>query len=100
MTTTRITLSLALLACAGCATPESTTTRTTAVSAEQHGTYVRHDRPVKVINGKRYVFIPGELGSNLPARWVPEDSPAAQNAPATQTVDSRAIQDLQTGGQH
>lgn len=100
MTIIRTTLSLALLALAGCATPESTTTTTTAVRTEQHGTYVRHDRPVKIINGKRYVFIPAELGSSIPARWVPEDSPAAQNAPATQTVDPRTIQDLQTGGQH
>ncbi len=100
MTMTRITLGLALLAFAGCATPESTTTTTTAVSTEQHGSYVRNNRPVKIIGGKRYVFIPAELGSNVPARWVPEDSPAAQNAPATQGVDRRAIQDLQTGGQH
>ena len=101
MTILRITLSLALLALAGCATPESTTTtRTTAVSTEQHGTYVRQNRPFKIIGGKRYVFIPAELGSNVPARWVPEDSPAAQNAPATQTVDPQTIQNLPTGGQH
>lgn len=99
MTITRITLSVALLAVAGCVPPVSTTTTTTtAVSSEQHGTYVRNNRPVKIIGGKRYVFVEAGLGSNMPARWVPEDSPAAQNAPATQTVDPGTIQNLQTGG--
>ncbi|MGH8163289.1 MAG: hypothetical protein ACREP1_03020 [Rhodanobacteraceae bacterium] len=76
-----------------CGTTE-TTTPTATTSA--HGTYVETDRPVKIINGKRYVFVPAELGSNVPGRWVPEDSAAAQ-ASATQAISAKQLQDLQGG---
>ena len=32
---------------------------------------------VKVINGKRYVWVPGPIGSNMGGRWVEEGSEAA-----------------------
>ncbi|MBA2271444.1 MAG: hypothetical protein H0W20_12750 [Chthoniobacterales bacterium] len=32
---------------------------------------------VKIINGKRYVWVPGPIGSNIRGRWVEEGSEAA-----------------------
>jgi hypothetical protein len=33
---------------------------------------------VKVMNGKRYVWVPGSLGSNMGGRWVEEGTEAAK----------------------
>ncbi|HEY2800208.1 MAG TPA: hypothetical protein VGI85_06415 [Chthoniobacterales bacterium] len=77
-----------------CGTSE---TNTPTATTTEHGTYVRTDRPVRIINGKRYVFVPGELGSNVPGRWVPEDSAAAQTPPATRALNTKQLQDLQGG---
>ena len=35
---------------------------------------------VKVMNGKRYVWMPPELGSNMGGKWVPEGSPGVPRA--------------------
>ena len=35
---------------------------------------------VKIINGKRFVWMPPELGSNMGGKWVPEGSPGAPKA--------------------
>lgn len=77
----------------GCATTETATT----VPTSKNSGYVSR-REVNIINGKRYVFVPGDLGSNIPGRWVPEDSPAAQLPSATREVDRSSIQQIQGGG--
>ena len=38
---------------------------------------------VKIINGKRYVWMAPELGSNVGGKWVPEGSPGAPAANTT-----------------
>ena len=38
---------------------------------------------VKIINGKRYVWMPPEMGSNMGGKWVPEGSPGAPAANTT-----------------
>ena len=35
---------------------------------------------VKIMNGKRFVWMPPELGSNMGGKWVPEGSPGAPKA--------------------
>ena len=35
---------------------------------------------LKIMNGKRYVWMPPELGSNIGGKWVPEGSPGAPRA--------------------
>ena len=35
---------------------------------------------VKIINGKRFVWMPPEMGSNMGGKWVPEGSPGAPKA--------------------
>jgi hypothetical protein len=72
------------------------TTETATMPLSNNSGYVSQ-REVKVINGKRYVFVPGELGSNIPGRWVPEDSPAAQLPSATREVSRSTIQEIQGG---
>ncbi len=47
---------------------------------------------VKYINGKKYVWVAGELGSNLGGRWVDASSPAAQHVTG---FDQKGIRDLQ-----
>jgi hypothetical protein len=75
----------------GCnATPTATTTSTSNRTAATRG-----DRDVKIINGKRYVYVRPELGSNIPGRWVLESSAAAQLARQTGTLDEGSFQKTQ-----
>ena len=46
-------------------------------------------------NGKRMVWIPKKLGSNLAGHWVPEDSAEAKEWKTRGTVSTKSIQDLQ-----
>ncbi|MEO6870674.1 MAG: carboxypeptidase-like regulatory domain-containing protein [Chthoniobacterales bacterium] len=48
---------------------------------------------VKYVNGKKFVWVQGELGSNLGGRWVDANSPEGRNV---QNVDTKSIQDLQS----
>lgn len=67
---------------------QTTTTRTTSTATD--------NGHVKIVNGKRYVYVQPELGSNLPARWLPEDSAAAQQSSSVETGTAesmRAIKD-------
>ncbi|MBA2432425.1 MAG: hypothetical protein H0V56_09985 [Chthoniobacterales bacterium] len=54
---------------------------------------------VKIINGKRFVWMPPELGSNMGGKWVPEGSPGAPRANITKgnQDDLKRMQDF--GGQ-
>ncbi|HEY2799561.1 MAG TPA: carboxypeptidase-like regulatory domain-containing protein [Chthoniobacterales bacterium] len=47
---------------------------------------------VKYINGKKYVWEEGEMGSNLGGRWVDANSPEAQNVTL---IDRKGIQEFQ-----
>ena len=47
---------------------------------------------VKIINGKRYVWMPAVTGSNMPGRWVPEGS--AVTAYNLQSANPDAVQQL------
>ncbi len=47
---------------------------------------------VKFINGKKYVWIPGSLGSNLGGHWAEAGSAEAR---AVQNVDNQQVQDYQ-----
>lgn len=51
---------------------------------------------VKVVNGKRYIWVTGGTGSNLGGRWVEEGSPEAlnlsrMNAQGVQNMQDRAM---------
>lgn len=48
---------------------------------------------VKVVNGKRYVWVSGGTGSNLGGRWVEEGTPEARNVGRLSTDSVRSIQD-------
>ena len=78
---------------AGCNTTQTTSTTTTS---ETHRAATTGDEPgIKIINGKRYVFIRPELGSNIPGRWVLESSAEAQLARQAGTIDRGTIQRTQ-----
>lgn len=55
-----------------------------------------------MINGEPYVYVTGELGSNMPGRWVPQNSAAAQDdtARSSQAVSRDTVQQWQTAGYH
>ena len=46
-------------------------------------------------DGKKMVWVPPALGSNLPGRWVEEDSAAAQEAKTRGTLRKDQVQKLQ-----
>jgi hypothetical protein len=46
-------------------------------------------------NGKKMVWIPKQLGSNLPAHWAEADSAEARAASAAGTLSTKTIQDQQ-----
>ncbi|MGH7939300.1 MAG: hypothetical protein ACRD5Z_22170, partial [Bryobacteraceae bacterium] len=48
---------------------------------------------VRVVNGKRYIWSPGEVGSNLGGRWVEERSASAQHVVGLALSDFRKLQD-------
>jgi hypothetical protein len=52
---------------------------------------------VKYINGKKYVWVEGNLGSNLGGRWVEANSPEGQRV---ENVSTKALQDLQGRSQN
>ena len=79
-----IASSVALSACE----TQKTTTTTGAASLSGNG-------PVRIINGKRYVWVAPELGSHLPGRWVPEDSMAAQGNSSVETGNADAVRRFQ-----
>ncbi len=74
----------------GCAASNETASTTARTSSTSSGA------KVKIINGKRYVWVAPELGSNMPARWVPEDSPAVQAARQTGTLDPSVLTNTQS----
>ena len=47
----------------------------------------------RVIDGKRYVWLPAELGSNLPGRWAEEGLGPARNIIYWGTMELRKMQD-------
>jgi hypothetical protein len=49
-------------------------------------------------NGKKMVWIPKKLGSNLPAHWAAEDSPEAKEAMTQSSYSTKNIQDKQAQG--
>jgi hypothetical protein len=46
-------------------------------------------------NGKRMVWIPKQLGSNLPAHWAEADSAEAKAASVANTISNKTIMDQQ-----
>ena len=46
-------------------------------------------------NGKKMVWIPPMLGSNMPGRWVEEDSAAAKESKTRPTMDRNEVQRIQ-----
>lgn len=49
-------------------------------------------------NGKKMVWIPQKLGSNLPAHWAPEDSAEAKEAMTSSSYSRENIQNTQNQG--
>lgn len=50
---------------------------------------------VKYVDGKKFVWVQSELGSNLGGHWVDANSPEARNV---ENVDTKGFQDLQSRG--
>ena len=46
-------------------------------------------------NGKKMVWIPKKLGSNLPGHWAAEDSAEAKEARMSGTLSTKSVQDIQ-----
>ncbi len=57
-------------------------------------TQVAGGKNVKYINGKKYVWVAGETGSNLGGRWVEADSVPQQNVSSSGAEALRRRQDI------
>lgn len=68
----------------------------TATGAAQAGEKLPAN--VKIVNGKRYVLVPGQLGSNMGARWVPEEEAQAMNPNSTRRDAGEFLQRAQDLG--
>jgi hypothetical protein len=60
---------------------------------------VASDLKTMLKDGKKLVWIPQQLGSNLPGRWVEADSAEARQAQTVRSYSFKNIQDRQ-GGTH
>lgn len=49
-------------------------------------------------NGKKMVWIPKKVGSNLPAHWAPEDSAEAKEQQSAGSISTKTVQDNQRPG--
>jgi Carboxypeptidase regulatory-like domain len=49
-------------------------------------------------DGKKLVWIPKKLGSNLPGHWAPEDSPEAKELESANQINSKTLQQYQNPG--
>ncbi len=60
------------------------------------------DNPnVKIIKGKRYVYVPGEIGSNMGGKWIPEEDAVKTDPNRSRrnaVEDAQRIQDLGSQG--
>lgn len=63
------------MALSACSTPETTTTTSTTKARKVN---YASQANVKTINGKRYIWVPGQLGSNMSGHWVLEGSREAE----------------------
>lgn len=63
-------------------------------TAKDGAPVMENGRKVKYVNGKKLVWVQGELGSNLGGRWVDADSAEGLRV---QSVDTKAVSDLQQG---
>ena len=72
--TATIAGAMALGACSATQTSTTTSTSTTKARKVNYASQAN----VKTINGKRYIWVPGQLGSNMSGHWVLEDSREAQ----------------------
>lgn len=62
-------------------------------TAAKNGAVVQENgRKVKYVDGKKYVWVQGELGSNLGGRWVEADSAEGRNV---ENMSTDSIQQLQ-----
>jgi hypothetical protein len=52
----------------------------------------------KVAGGKKQVWVPPMLGSNMPGRWVDEDSAEAKESKTRGTLSKDAINRAQESG--
>ena len=49
-------------------------------------------------DGKKMIYIPPALGSNMPGRWVPEDSAEAKTAKSRTHLSTKDVQKMQESG--
>lgn len=64
--------------------------------ADQQSVAAKSDAKVKIMNGKRYVWIGPEVGSHMPGRWAEEGSADAVSARNTGRMSKERVSDLQS----
>lgn len=59
------------------------------------GQVAEESKTAMIKDGKKMIWIPPALGSNLPGRWVPEDSPEAKQAKTRYHMSKDRVQQMQ-----
>ena len=71
------------------------------MTAAQQQAAAKSDKNVRIINGKRYVWARGEIGSQMGGKWIPEEEAQAVNPNRSRgdaTEGLQRIQDLSGQG--
>ena len=70
------------------------------MTAAQQQAAAKANTNVRIINGKRYVWVRGEIGSHMGGKWVPEEEAMAVNPNSSRKDAAEALQKMQDlGGQ-
>ena len=65
------------------------------MSAAQQQAAAKANKNVRIINGKRYVWVRGEIGSHMGGKWIPEEEAEAVNPTGTRSSAAEGLQKMQ-----
>ncbi|HSH40233.1 MAG TPA: carboxypeptidase-like regulatory domain-containing protein [Chthoniobacterales bacterium] len=70
----------------------------TPMSAAQQQATAKNNKNVRIINGKRYVWVGGQIGSQMGGKWIPEEEAEAMNPNASRRNAGEGLQRMQDLG--
>jgi hypothetical protein len=67
----------------------------TPMTAAQQQAGAQNDKNVRIIKGKRHVFVRGEIGSQMGGKWVPEEEAQKVNPNRTRSDAAESLRNVQ-----
>ena len=65
------------------------------LTAAQQQAMAKSNKNVRIIKGKRYVWVRGEIGSHMGGKWIPEEEAEAGNPNASRSNAGEGLQRMQ-----